>query len=136
MKVIVLGLIGLALLVVGVLVYNTLKTPGSATRVPAPTSTSNPSTSLASGAGNSETKEAAIRNFAFSPATLTVKKGIVVKFTNFDSANHTVTAVDGSFDTKSFGQDESQSLTFAKTGEFAYYCKIHPSMKGTIVVTE
>jgi len=39
-----------------------------------------------------------IQNFAFSPATLTVKVGDTVTWTNQDSAGHSATADDNSFD--------------------------------------
>src|SRR5438105_13999614 len=40
-----------------------------------------------------------IKDFAFSPATLTVKVGDTVTWTNQDSAPHSATADDSSFDT-------------------------------------
>lgn len=75
-----------------------------------------------------------IKNFSFSPSTLTVKKGTTVTFTNSDSANHTVTADDGSFDTGNISSGTSQTITFSKTGNFSYHCSVHPTMKGTITV--
>ncbi len=75
-----------------------------------------------------------IKNFAFSPSTLTVKKGDTVTWTNNDSAAHTVTADDGSFDTGNISLGGSQTVTFTKSGTFTYHCSIHPMMKGTIVV--
>lgn len=75
-----------------------------------------------------------MKNFSFSPNTLTIKKGDIVVFANSDSVGHTVTANDGSFDTGNIGSGASQTLTFSKTGTFTYYCSIHPNMKGTIIV--
>lgn len=75
-----------------------------------------------------------IQNFAFSPATLTVKVGDKVTWTNQDSAGHSATADDGSFDTGVLAQGKSGSITFSKVGTFTYHCSVHPMMKGTIIV--
>jgi plastocyanin len=75
-----------------------------------------------------------IEGFAFSPSTVTVKVGDSVTWTNNDSAPHTATADDGSFDTEQFGNGESSTLTFSTAGSFAYHCTIHPQMHGTVVV--
>lgn len=75
-----------------------------------------------------------IQNFAFSPATLTVKVGDKVTWTNQDSVGHSATADDGSFDTGVFGQGQSASTTFSKAGTYTYHCSVHPMMKGTIIV--
>jgi plastocyanin len=75
-----------------------------------------------------------IKNFAFSPATVTVTKGDTVTWTNQDSAPHTATAKDGSFDTGNLKKGASGSHKFTKTGSFAYICAIHPNMTAKIVV--
>jgi plastocyanin len=77
-----------------------------------------------------------IVNFAFNPATITVTKGSTVKWTNQDEAPHTVTS-DGSYwDSGELNKGLSFNHTFNQTGTFTYHCAVHPSMKGTIVVTE
>lgn len=75
-----------------------------------------------------------IQNFAFSPATLTVKVGDKVTWTNQDSAPHSATADDNSFDTGVLRQGQSGSITFSKPGTYTYHCSVHPMMKGIIVV--
>ena len=75
-----------------------------------------------------------IKNFAFGPKTLTVKKGTTITFTNQDSVGHTATADDGSFDTGLLAKGESGSATFDKAGTYTYHCTPHPYMKATIVV--
>lgn len=75
-----------------------------------------------------------IQNFAFSPATLTVKVGDKVTWTNKDSAPHSATADDGSFDTGVLQNGQSGNVTFNKAGTYTYHCSIHPMMKATIVV--
>jgi plastocyanin len=76
----------------------------------------------------------AIRDFAFSPASLTVAVGTTVTWTDDDTATHTVTADDGSFDSRNLSSGGTFSRTFTASGTYAYHCAIHSSMKGTIVV--
>ena len=80
----------------------------------------------------------AIKGFAFSPATLTIDKGTIVTITNNDSATHTFTSgasrtKDGKFDQQITGSAEG-TVTFDTVGTFEYFCQIHSSMKGTVVV--
>ena len=75
-----------------------------------------------------------IANFAFAPAAITVNAGDTVTFTNADSAPHTATADNGSFDTGTLNGGQSASLTFSTAGTYTYFCAIHPNMKGTITV--
>lgn len=76
-----------------------------------------------------------ISNFAFSPKDLTISAGSKVTFTNADSAPHTATADNGSFDTGRLNQGQAASLTFSAAGTYTYFCAFHPNMKGTITVT-
>lgn len=76
----------------------------------------------------------AIKDFAFKPASISVSVGDSITWTNQDSAPHTATANDGSFDTGNLDKGQSGSVTLSKAGTFAYICSVHPSMKGTVVV--
>ena len=76
-----------------------------------------------------------IDNFAFAPATLTVKVGSTVTWTNKDEEPHTVAASDGSFHSPGMGTGATFSHTFSTAGKFDYVCSIHPMMRGTVVVT-
>lgn len=84
-------------------------------------------------AAASAAKNVDIRNFAFHPGTLTVKRGAQVSFTNSSDLPHTATK-GGSFDTKRIQPGTSVTVKLNKRGTFAYHCKIHPFMKGKIVV--
>ena len=79
--------------------------------------------------------QVSIDNFAFVPATLTVKVGSTVTWTNHDEEPHTVAASDGSFHSPGMGTGATYSHTFPTPGKFDYVCSIHPSMHGTVVVT-
>jgi plastocyanin len=89
----------------------------------------------ASGAGATSTSAVEINDFAFNPATIEVPVGTTVTWTNQDSAPHTATADDGSFDTGRLDQGQRGSVTFDQPGTYTYICTFHPNMKGTVVVT-
>ncbi|MFA5944014.1 MAG: cupredoxin domain-containing protein [Candidatus Thermoplasmatota archaeon] len=76
-----------------------------------------------------------IHDFKFEPATLTVRTGDVIHFTNHDSAAHTATANAGAFDTASISGGDSAEVVLSTPGTFAYHCKFHASMTGAITVT-
>jgi plastocyanin len=64
-----------------------------------------------------------------------VKVGTTVTWSNGDAVGHTVTADGGAFDSGTIAPGTSFSRRFGSAGTFAYHCKIHPSMTGTITVT-
>jgi plastocyanin len=69
------------------------------------------------------------------PDDTKVAKGDTVVWTNKMGMKHTVTADNGEFDSKPFGQNASFKHTFATAGSFAYHCEIHEEMKGKVTVT-
>lgn len=73
-----------------------------------------------------------IRDFDFTPKSVTVNEGDTVTWTNQGPTVHTATG-DG-FDTGNLKKGESGSHTFASAGTFAYICTPHPFMKGTVTV--
>ena len=75
-----------------------------------------------------------IADFAFEGVT-EVAVGTTIVVTNDDSATHTWTALDGTFDSGALAQGDTFEFTFTEPGEFAYQCNFHPSMTGTLVVT-
>jgi len=76
-----------------------------------------------------------IQNFAFSPATLTVKAGDTVVWTNQDSSSHTVVSDSGSeIASGTLSQGGTYSHTFNSAGTYGYHCGIHQNMKGKIIV--
>jgi plastocyanin len=85
---------------------------------------------------------------AYIPNPVEVSVGDTLTWINDDFTTHTATSGDpGSGSTGIFGGSEdspeiigperdTQSYTFDEAGEFPYYCTLHPSMVGTVVVTE
>jgi len=76
-----------------------------------------------------------IKKRAFSPNAITAKVGDTITFTNEDNTDHSATANDGSFDTKTFSSG-SKTFKVTKPGPIGYHCVIHSSMQGEILVSE
>ena len=75
-----------------------------------------------------------ISGFKFDPASVTVKVGTTLTWTNQDTATHTVKANDGSWSSDNLMQADTFSQAFTQAGAFAYTCGIHPSMVGIVIV--
>ncbi len=76
-----------------------------------------------------------IQNFMFRPMRLVVSPGETVKVTNKDSATHTLTAVDGKFNSGNVRQNQTKSFKAPKKkGSYNYICNIHQYMMGSITV--
>jgi plastocyanin len=71
--------------------------------------------------------------FEFKPATLTVKRGDVVRWRNTDPVPHTATAK-GRFDSGSIAAGATWQYTATAAGRIDYICAFHPTMKATLVV--
>ena len=76
-----------------------------------------------------------IKNLAFSPATITVKAGSTVVWTNDDAIQHDVTFDGGSIASSVLNHSDTFSHTFPTAGTYHYICSIHPFMHGTVIVT-
>jgi plastocyanin len=77
-----------------------------------------------------------IVEFAYDPDPTTIQAGGKVTWINRDSAPHTATADDGSFDTGTIEQGKLKSESFKRPGTYTYICTIHPDMQGTVEVVE
>lgn len=94
-----------------------------------------------------------IEHVAFAPAQLEVDAGTEVTWTNLDAEvvhtatsgipgdkgvpgldNETAPKPDGVFDGEMDGADATFSFTFDEPGRYAYFCRVHQSMTGEIVV--
>ena len=98
---------------------------------PVPAVTGPPSTATGGTAGELAVE---IKNFAFSPAEISIVKGSKVTWTNNDAAPHTITSA-GNFDSGTLQKGESYSKVFDVAGTYEYNCAIHTSMKGKLVVS-
>lgn len=75
-----------------------------------------------------------IKDFMFSPTSLTIKAGALVTWTNKDEEPHTVVSNTGLFRSAAVDTNEAFSFRFDKPGTYNFACSIHPRMVGTIVV--
>jgi nitrite reductase (NO-forming) len=70
----------------------------------------------------------------FSTNVLRIKVGETVRWTNGDDQIHTVTSVDGSFDSGFLQPGATWEHTFTVPGEYEYYCLPHPWMRAKVIV--
>lgn len=75
-----------------------------------------------------------IEKFAFSPKEITIAPGTKVVWINKDETPHTISASDKGFVSKAMDTDDHYEYTFAKAGDFSYFCTLHPFMTGTVHV--
>lgn len=80
-----------------------------------------------------------VQGFRFQPATLAVPVGTTVTWVNEDDIDHTATAgtpdaPDDAFDVDLAEQGAQGAHTFDEAGTYAYFCQVHTSMTGEIVV--
>lgn len=81
-------------------------------------------------------RDVSINNLRFEPAELKITVGETVTWTNNDERDHTVVSSDKEkkFQSPILHHGETWSMTFDKPGKFAYGCRLHPRMKGTVIV--
>ena len=78
-----------------------------------------------------------MKDVAYVPMEVTVKKGGTITWTNSDAFPHTVTKESGpgpKFDSGNIGDGESFKQKFTVAGKIDYFCEIHSNQKGTITV--
>lgn len=115
--------VGLLLLIISI--------TNSCTKDTTDTTTSNSSKGSGPGAN-----EVWIQSMAFNPGNITVPVGTKITWTNKDAVTHNVTSTTNAFSSGSLVNGAAYSYTFSTAGTFPYTCTIHPSMTGTVTVTE
>jgi plastocyanin len=90
--------------------------------------------SATAGAAEEADMRVLIVSRAYQPSQLTVGIGQTVTWQSESLGQHTVTSVDGQFDSGVISTGGSFTMTFAKAGTFNYTCTIHPEMKGSVLV--
>jgi len=107
-------------------------------------SCSNNSGSNLTGPGNSMplppgSADVTIQDFSFSPASVSVKVGATVRWTNHGPSPHTTTSDNGVWDSGQLNPPSGGGgyggggaaagtfqMTFTKAGTYGYHCMIHP----------
>jgi plastocyanin len=80
-----------------------------------------------------QTRRIEMKNVAIMPAEVTVHVGDTVEWDNSDFVAHTATSKEGEFDVD-IAPDQRGRFSASQQGTFAYICRYHPNMNGTIVV--
>jgi len=78
--------------------------------------------------GSAPARSVAIENMQFTPATLQVRRGERIVWSNRDLVPHTVTARDGSFDSHAIAPGATWSFVATQAGALDYACLYHPTM--------
>jgi plastocyanin len=76
----------------------------------------------------------AIQGFKFKPASLDMNVGDKIEFTNNDSAPHSATAKDDSWDTGTIDRGQSKTITVKAGMGDDFKCSFHPAMKGKLTI--
>ena len=119
-----------------VLVLAACSSSSSASATPSATATAT-ATGSSAGQKTGTTDTIVIKNFMFSPDSLTVAPGAVVTVKNEDSVTHTLTdkTDQSAFNTGPVGPNQSKTFKApGKAGSYAFFCTIHQYMTGTLVV--
>jgi plastocyanin len=75
-----------------------------------------------------------IANMSFGDP-ITVPPGAQITIKNDDSAEHSVTSdAAGKFDVEIDGKEQKTLTVPTEPGDYAFHCKYHPSMHGTLTV--
>jgi 3',5'-cyclic-AMP phosphodiesterase len=103
---------------------------GSATTAPGMATTQSTAAVVAA----SSALEVKIDNFSFTPGAITVRPGTQVTWINRDDIPHTVDSTHGKFKSAALDTDQKFQFRFTESGEYPYFCRMHPKMTGSIVV--
>jgi plastocyanin len=86
------------------------------------------------GHGATPANEVLLRQAEVAPARLVVLTGETVTWRNVSFRTHTATSTAGGFDSGEIGSNRSFAHAFTAPGDYPYFCRIHPSVKGTVAV--
>ena len=76
-----------------------------------------------------------ITDNVFTPASISLPAGRIVRWLNQGSQPHTVTANNASFNSGAIPAGSNFQLSFPAAGTFPYQCTIHVGMTGSVTVT-
>jgi plastocyanin len=74
--------------------------------------------------------------WGYAPTTVNVQAGTWVTWSNAGLDAHTVTAIDGSFDSGNLDPSDGFSWFFADPGTYEYICTLHSWMTGSVIVSD
>jgi plastocyanin len=70
----------------------------------------------------------------FVPERLEVAVGDTIVWTNRDFLPHSVTAQATGIESGDLGEGQSWRMVARQKGEIAYICRLHPVMRGVVIV--
>ena len=106
------------------------KSSGTAASTASPTATAGKTSGSAAAAAATIT----IASMSFGDP-ITASPGAQIAITNKDSVEHSVTSdADGKFSVDVEANEEGKLTAPTEPGEYAFHCKYHPSMHGTLTV--
>jgi plastocyanin len=76
----------------------------------------------------------AIADRSYDPDPVRAKVGEAIQWTNEDGVPHTATVHGAGCDTGQLSRGQQAVLVFTETGTYAYHCRIHSTMLGTITI--
>jgi plastocyanin len=132
------GLMAVALLTVAACGGTSSQAPGSAVPSAAPSAAASVEPSAAPSAAQPSAPAASGLTVTIEGNVLpavTAKVGETITWQNLDAVPHTVTPDDGSF-SGTVAAGSTFSHAFDAAGSYPYHCNIHPSMTGTITITD
>jgi plastocyanin len=83
---------------------------------------------------HAETIQITMENLVISPAESSAKVGDTIEWINKDIFAHTATAKNGDFDV-TIPPKKTVTLALKKAATIDYFCRFHPNMKATLVIT-
>ena len=99
-----------------------------------PAATPMPSVELIKDAIDATEVQVLIQEFSLEPPEIVIHAGTTVTWVNMDLARHNVSANTGEFDSLALLYGETFAFTFEQIGEFPYFNKNYPDIKGKITV--
>lgn len=97
-----------------------------------------PSASRGMSAEAEPTETIRIHDFLYEPDRAAVRVGEKISIVNGDQAPHTITdkAERRAFDSGTIKGGVRGSVTFSEPGRYSYFCEFHPTMRGSVTVSE
>jgi plastocyanin len=84
---------------------------------------------------NTDAGSITINNFAFTPKSIRVRAGQRVSWLNHDDEAHRIVSAQGSFaPSPVLDSKATYAVTLAAKGTYPYFCSLHPTMTGQIIV--
>lgn len=86
-------------------------------------------------AAQADTVHVGIKDFMFTPMTVTVPQGTTVQWINLDDVPHTVVEKTKAWRSGALDTNDTYSHTFDQPGTYEYYCTLHSKMVAKVIVT-